>query len=145
MFESPGDTVGPFEIISLLDEFEQPVGVAVIWRSVNEEHVARFTCPPPTPTYLSIEAFFTNEFVAADTRTDRIPLSAKIDDESPRTISGQEHPNRHAILLSSNALPVGDISEQLYVSVTNYDGNTFLMKFEVGDSWELVRQYLQDC
>ena len=69
----------------------------------------------------------------------------KIDDKAPRSTSGREHPNRRAILLAANALPVEEVSERMYVSVTNYDDDTFLMKFEVGPLWDSVKQYLHHC
>lgn len=146
-FENPGDKLGPFEIISLRNEFEEPVGVAVVWYSVDERHAARFVCPAPAPSYLNVEAFVTQEYVAANNRTDRVALSVKFDQDDPFQAGGSEHPGNRAILLSSTAIPMteANFKDQMYVVVTNYDDDTFLMKFEAEGHWPTVSEYLWAC
>lgn len=80
--------------------------------------------------------------MAANVRTDTVSLSVKINDEPPKTISGIETPEKHGILFRGEGVRLpGDGLERLYVSVTNYDDTTFLMKFEAGGAdWVLVRE-----
>ena len=141
-FSWPGDVIGSFEIFEIRDDFDDPAGLAVAWFSPDRRSVAKFSCPMPSWGF-EIEAFFTGEFVAANVEMDRIALLVKIDDNEPLSVLGWGSLNNQTIWVEG--LIVADMEESLYVSVTNYDGAKFLMKFETGPHWDLVKQYLRIC
>ena len=68
-------------------------------------------------------------------------LSVKINDKTPRPLRGYELPERHGIVFRGPVLKLPDEGlERMYVSVTNYDDSTFLMKFETGPYWATTRE-----
>lgn len=63
------DVSGRFQSIELVDEFDAPTGdTRAFWHSDKRRHIARLTCYSPwfaRQSQVMIEAFFTDEFVAA--------------------------------------------------------------------------------
>lgn len=129
-----GSGAGPFELVELVDEFESPTGeVRLLWYSDDKRHVARLECPQryrdAGESPLRIEGFITEEFVAGSGRHDTIPLSIQINGSQLWNWSARGDGGNHAIWSTARRLLPLDL-QRLYVSVTNYDDDTFLMKFE---------------